>query len=193
MSLDEKLKSWAKSPKGKAKIDAARKDALKAGKAFGSRKGSGGAGFGAGTGSASATDLAKYKKEFIRILREKIQDAGYDFAAPENLIITSTFNDSTGYYEIHINFNQDSIYRESLYPENHPDGAYDIVALLNHGYDTPETSPNVYGYWAPAGKVIAGLRDREGLFYIQKAAESFEQLYGDTVHVSYNEKYDKRS
>ena len=186
MSLQDKLEAWAKSSKGKAKIAEARKSALKTGKAFGSRKGSGGA----GTGGASRSDIEFYKKEFLKILREKIQDAGYDFAAPGNINVTGLFNDTTGYYELHFNFDQESIQRESLCPEKYPDGAYDIVALLNHGYDA---NGQVYGYWEPAGRVIGSLQSREGLFYIQAATETFEQLYGDTVRVSYNEKYDKRS
>lgn len=193
MSLQDKLDAWAKSPKGKTKIDAARKEALKDGKRFGTKKGgSGGAGYGAGSGSVAARDLDFYKRAFIEILREKIQDAGYNFAAPENLHIAGGFNESNGYYEYHINFDQDAIHRESLYPdgsERNTDGAYDIVALLNHGY---EADGRVYGYWEPAGKVIGSLQSREGLFYIQSAAEAFEQLYGDAAHISYNEKYDKR-
>lgn len=201
MSLDEKLKSWAKSPKGKAKIDAARKEALKEGKRFGSRKGVlGSAGFGAGTGSVAANDLDFYKNEFLWLLRQTISkiptyytDAYlgdiYNFADEGNIHCTGHFNNTTGYYEFHFNFDPESIKRESLEPDKYPEGAYDIVALINHGYDA---SGYIYGYWDQAGKEVRGLRTREGAFFIQEAVKEFERLYGDVARISYNEKYDER-
>lgn len=201
MSIQDKLERWAKTPNGKAKIDKARRAAIKHGKQLGTRKGGSGAGYGAGTGSVAAKDLDFYKNEFLRILRGAIEDIPtyyddaylkntYHFADDGNIHCDGTFNEATGFYEFHFNFDPESIKRESLDPDEFPGGAYDIVALINHGYDA---DGSVYGYWAPAGKAIKSLQSREGAFFIQAAVEEFERLYGNVAKISYNEKYDKRS
>ena len=204
MSLQDKINakvaSWAKTPDGKAKISAAKKDALKEGKIFGSGNGSGGAGYGAGTGIVAAADVDFYRDEFLWILRKKISQIpsyygdgylgeSYDFADEGNINCEGKFNESSGYYEFHFNFDPDSIKRSSLYPKKHTVGAYDIVALINHGYDAKGI---VHGYWAPADREVFSLQHREGAFFIQDAVEEFERLYGDVAKISYNEKYDRR-
>lgn len=182
--INAKLASWAKTPDGKAKISAKKKDALKEGKILGS-----GVGYGAGTGIVAAADVDFYRDRFLEILREKIHEAGFNFADEDNVLVNGGFNNSTGYYEYHYNFDPESIKRTSLDPERYPEGAYDIVALMNHGYDA---NGHVYGYWEPAGKKIRSLQTREGAFFIQKATEEFEALYGGIAKISYNEKYDRR-
>ena len=199
MSVQSKLEKWAKTPNGKTKIENARKAAIKHGKQFGTHKG--GTGYGAGTGSVAAKDLDFYRDEFLRILRgtiatiptyynEAYLQNTYHFADDGNIHCEGRFNETSGFYEFHFNFDPDSIKRESLNPDEFPGGAYDIVALINHGYDAKGT---VHGYWAPAGKAIESMQHREGAFFIQAAVEEFERLYGDVAKISYNEKYDERS
>lgn len=64
--------------------------------------------------------------------------------------------------------------RESLAPDEFPEGVKNIAALLNKGYSAQNT---VYGIWAGHGYAgslnIPSLKDREGLHFIESALNNY--------------------
>lgn len=182
MSLEDALKSWSKSAAGQKKLKIAYNNAIKKGTNREAR-------------AANKHTADYYLDRFIDILRECMDRAGdknsgygYSYMASDECIDRTDADylplmDKT---EIGFSFSPEKIARESLDPD-YPRNVYDIVALLNHGYNA---NGKVYGYWAPAGRTVASLQSREGSYFIQEAVEVFNSTYGDVARAYYNEKYD---
>lgn len=171
MSLEDALKKWAQSPEGKKKLHEAGKQAAKRGVIYG------------GGGASHPPDY--YAQEARRILSEEIQTAGFEYG--DYLIMSApVWDDALGKWVITMNFDPAMSKRDSLYPEGYPDGAEDIVALMNHGYSARGV---VYGYWPKAGKQIRSLQSRNGAYFIQQAASWFNQKYAGEAVLEWDEKY----
>lgn len=170
MGINEKLEAWAKSPAGQKKLQAAQKKAVKAGKAFGSIQ-------------DQEKLAAYYGDRLISILDRHITAAGYEFADYLGVVRTG-FDESSGQFEVHINFDPDEIRRPSLYEDGYSEGVYDIVALLNRGYRAED---HVYGQWH--GAAVKSLQARDGLHFLEAAVDEFNQRYAGVATVVLNEKY----
>ena len=172
MSLEDALKKWAQSPDGKKKLGEG-----------GKRVARNGVIFGAG-GASHPPDY--YAQEARRILSEEIQAAGFEYG--DYLIVSApVWDDALGKWVITMNFDSDRAKRDSLYPDGYPEGATDIIALINHGYNARGV---VYGYWPPAGKKIRSLQSRSGAYFIQEAASWFNRKYSGEAVLEWDQKYD---
>ena len=80
-------------------------------------------------------------------------------------------------YQIEVWFEGD-LSRDSLAPDEYPEGIDNIAALLNKGYNAANT---VYGIWAGHGYAgsfnIPSLREREGLHFIENAIRDYMANY----------------
>lgn len=121
MSLQSEIEKWAKSPAGKKKIEVERKKAMAEGREFGR------------VAARSSKLPSYYADRLITILDAEIKAAGFKFG--ECLYkVDVGYNEADGCYELHVNFKPEEVDRPSLVPEKYPDGAYDIVTLMNRGY-----------------------------------------------------------
>lgn len=172
MSLEQALEKWSQSSAGKSRL----KSAVRTAPAT------------SNIAKAQVKAAEFYSKEFRRILNEvMVNTLGYSY---ESYLQESAAKEpEENAVSIKMTFDPEKIHRDSLQPDRY-DGAYDIVALLNHGYSADGA---VYGYYKPADKVIRSLVAREGTFFIQRAVEQFNSLYGKSAKAYYNEKYDKRN
>lgn len=88
-----------------------------------------------------------------------------------------------GSYEIEISFGDD-LTRASLQPYDY-DGAKNIVAIFNNGYPQnggrAEAISHVSGFWH--GEYVHARGSREGLHFMQAAANEFNSTYGAVYDV----------
>lgn len=173
-SIEAALQRWAQSAQGQAALNNATRDMYRSGNFQG-------LGFGAGGSNVRPPQF--YAEEMIRLLNQEFAAYGYDFG--DYLYwYPNGWNDGLGGYEIIVNFKQEELDRPSLKPEWFPEGAYNIVALLNKGY---HAANYVRGEWH--GQAVKSLKDRSGLWYIQSAVEKFNSLYGAETTVDFDEIY----
>lgn len=85
-------------------------------------------------------------------------------------------------YTIEISFDGD-ITSPSLYPEGYSGGAYDLPALLNHGY-----SAKNYVYGKNGSAYPRSLKSRVGSRFIEKSAEEIESKHKG-VKVQYDGRF----
>lgn len=180
MSIEDALRKWAQSKQGQKALQAAAKNAYKSGN-YGGR----------GSGTTEAREPAFYAEEMIRLLNMEFIADGQDFG--EMLYwVPIGWDDSAGGYLLEIRLKQEDVSRPALYPEKYPDGAYNIVALLNRGYHAKD---HVYGKWKHgqdqqgSGVYIRSLKDRAGAWYIQNAVENFNSMYGAVTKVNFDDIY----
>ena len=69
--------------------------------------------------------------------------------------------------------------RESLIPNDYPDGAEDMAALMNNGYTADK---QVYGIWH--GKKTASLTARPVKHFVQQAISDFNNSYGNDLNAT---------
>lgn len=69
--------------------------------------------------------------------------------------------------------------RESLVPQLYPEGAEDMAALMNNGYDADN---QVYGIWH--GKKTASLTTRPVKHFVQRAISDFNGNYGSELNAT---------
>lgn len=88
-----------------------------------------------------------------------------------------------GSFEVEINF-MDDMSRESLQPYSYG-GVRNIVAIFNNGYphngQSPEAIASVTGEWH--GKQTSALGSRPGLYFMQRAVNEFNSLYGEQYNI----------
>lgn len=172
MSLQGEIDKWAKSAEGKKKIEAERKRAMAAGREFGQ------------SGGHSNRSPSYYADRLTTILDAEIKAAGFEFG--DYLYqVDAGYNEAEKRYELHVNFKPEEIDRPSLIPEKYPDGAYDIVVLMNKGY---RAGGAVYGV-DRHGVERWSLREREGAHFIQDAVEKFNNQYWSVAQADYSNKY----
>lgn len=84
------------------------------------------------------------------------------------------------HYSISVYFSG-NLHRKSLNKQKYPDGAYDIVGLLNSGYSSRHS---VFGVWEGHGEEpIPSLVKRRGAHFIQEAADDFMGNYASQYGV----------
>jgi len=188
MSLDDALAKWAKSPAGKAKIKEAQNEAAKTGKSFGTYNGK--------PGGMAKQSPEWYAEQAKQIMIEHIESAarhgsygqeGFEFGEYLHTLGPPVWDESIQRWVVELKFDEDKVKRDSLDPENHPKGVYDIVELLNHGY---RAHGAVKGYWDTAGKEVWSLRVRGGQYFIQYAAHAFNTLYEGQAIMEWDPRYD---
>lgn len=162
MSIEKELESWAKTPAGKKALGIAKVQALVKGKLNG--------GVAYRTAELTAEYYANYFKE---ILSEELAKYGWNFS--DWLKIYNSELTIDGKIMLELDFDQDKNSRDSLQPSLYPEGVYDLVALLNHGYDADGM---VYGFWESKQIDTWSLPKREGLYFMQRAADRFNMLCG---------------
>lgn len=169
MSLESELTRWAKSAAGKAKLKEGQKAILKNG----------------GGGGAKSPDY--YAEEFIKILRAEISLDGFEYGNYLHWIDLG-YNDATGKYEIHVNFNHEELDRESLWKQGYPGGVDNIAALMNQGYSAKDY---VYGEWPTgSGNRIRSKKSRQGAHFMQAAVEHFNTQYGPYAIAELSDEYE---
>lgn len=101
-------------------------------------------------------------------------------SALENIDYTHPYEygEDTSYISVYFGGN---LIRKSLDPSRYPDGAYDIVGLLNGGYAAKHA---VGGVWEGHGsETIASLVNRKGTHFIQEAVDDFMGNYASQYGV----------
>lgn len=137
------------------------------------------------TGSRVMTekDMWTAATKMIDVLRSTAQSFGLPASVMQHfdsLECTKIYKMRDGSSEIHIFFGDD-LHRDSLQPENY-EGARNIIAILNNGYDEKHEIENVWGKWH--GVRIHGLSQRTGLQFIQQAVMDFNSNYGADYNVT---------
>lgn len=89
---------------------------------------------------------------------------------------TETQADGTTKYVISIEFNENALFRKSLYEKGYPQGEPDIFASFNFGF-TVKSEKRAYGYWQSSKKRVPGLRHRSGLHFLEKTVNDFNSRY----------------
>ena len=133
MSIEAELKKWAASPAGKKKIAEARKQAIKSGKPFG------------GYIPLSRTDVEAIADRLRNTIYEYMPDSLSDGENAVEFYTPDIMQRDDGSWEVEIDFNENTLSRPSLEPNRYPDGAYNIVSLFIHGWDTHGKA--VFGEW----------------------------------------------
>lgn len=193
MSLEAALQKWAKTAQGQAKLQASAKEALRTGNAYT-------AGAGGGDGSNQHTP-AFYAETLKNMIQTQISMLGYTFGQSLAMVDIG-YNDASGAYEVHLNFDRAEIHRESLNPEEYASGIENIVALFNNGMHARDY---VYGWWEghrPTGEAIArsitgdepyawvrSERDRYATLFMQEAVDAFNSLYGKNAIATLSQEY----
>lgn len=171
MSLESALKRWAKTPAGKSKLQEAQKSIWKDG----------------GRGHRSVKGPEFYAEKFIEILRAEIALDGFEYG---NYLewTDGGYNDTTGKYEVHVNFHEAAMYRDSLWEDGYPDGYDNIAVLMNRGYSAKDY---VYGeYPEGSGKRIRSKKYRQGAHFMQAAVEHFNAQYGPNAVAELSGEYE---
>lgn len=180
-SIMEKVKTFSESSEGKRQMKERIQEYKKSGKS----------GTAAGGVLATDKDMQAAAQELIQLLQNEARNADLP---PSVMMHFSALNCSTpqkmpdGSSIVYVRFGGD-LYRDSL---EDGDGGYtgegidNIIALFNNGY---HASRSVYGIWrshsTPTEDLwIPSKKDREGLFFVQKAIDAFNNSYGATHHVT---------
>lgn len=168
MSIEDALGKWAKTPAGKKKLRVA------------------------AVGGGNGPPPSYYAEKFIEILRAEIALDGFEYG--DYLYWTDVgYNEATGKYEIHVNFKEDDLHRDSLFSGNedhpgYPDGYANIAALMNRGYSAKDY---VYGEWPEgSGKRIRSKKSRQGTHFMQAAVEHFNIQYGTNATAELSSAYE---
>lgn len=119
------------------------------------------------------------------ILVSCVMKAGYGNSAFVTTIGANvSYDEVTGTYEIDLSFDGDRS-RESWYPTKYPEGAYDIVGLMNNGYKAKD-----YVYKDDGEVRRRSLIQRKAARFIQMAASEIENKYRAIgAIVTYNSRY----
>ena len=184
--LNDKLNQFLTSKEGKERVAAACKTSYSKGKSFG-----GAVGIGTPGGGASH-EFQFYADRLLEIMRHHIEISGFEYA--DYLIeVENQWDPKLEKWVIAFQFDPSRIHRDSLYPDEekgYPEGAYDIVELMNHGYSADDV---VYGTIRGAdgtAKRVHSLQERQGSFFIQKAINEFNARYGKEAQAVYDTRYD---
>lgn len=183
MSLNDALKKWADSPRGKAKIAEAQNKAAHSGKPLGGKPGGG-----------APNEVSYYAAWAKQCLAQAISDVSVNAETPytfaDHLTISEPYwDDKKSKWVFELKFEDTE--RDSLdpvhYPSNHAEHITDIVALLNHGYDADGV---VFGYWETADRRVRSLQSRDGLYFIQFGAKDFNDRFRGVAEMTWHPKYD---
>lgn len=131
------------------------------------------------------TGMNAAAQKFIDVLKSEIQShAGSNYAGGElgKTAISALMNLQHGQpieigdnlYQIEVWFSGD-LHRESLAPDEFPEGIYNIAALLNNGYSAGHT---VYGVWLGHSPWnIPSLPMRDGTHFVDSAIKTYMANY----------------
>ena len=124
-------------------------------------------------------------EKFIEVLKAEIENcAGADVAAGQlgatavrallNLEYGTPVKIGQNRYQIGVSF-ANNLSRDSLAPDEYPEGIENIAALLNKGYDAKNT---VYGIWyGRTSYNIPSLQNRAGAHFIENAIRKYMDGY----------------
>lgn len=157
MSIQNKVDSWIKTPAGKKKIEKVKTIALREGRTFGQDMNS--------ISKQNVKDIADRMRVILVEKLSNIADVGVFIGDP----VIKDNGDAT----IYINFDSETLHRDSLYQEGYPNGVDNILSLLVHGYTAKDY---VYGYCEKAGKVIRSFKHRDKSEFLQQAIDEFNDL-----------------
>lgn len=177
-SIEAKLQAWAKSSEGKKRIAQTLKSYREGknphvnstGKTIG------------GSEIITYDQMQAAAKDLISMLRKHAASAGLPASVLSHI---ESFTDSAvvvredGGGMIEINMLDDAS-RASLQPENY-EGAYNIVALFNHGWNAPGA---VKGVWATTGEEVWSRKTRAGSYFVQATVSEFLAKYGSKYNVT---------
>ena len=169
-----KIKDWANSRAGKKRVGQLKGHYREAVEKFAS---------GQATDSlaAKAETMNRLARELIAIVRKHMPDSLADVC--DRMSNQQPIKRTDGSVEIAVRFSPDAIRRNSLWVSGYPNGVDNIVALLNNGYNARDY---VYGVWDrnPSAGVITSVREREPLYFMQRAVREFNAKYGKKYNVT---------
>lgn len=169
-SILEKAKKYMNSPEGKKRADKHVSDAMKSGE---------------GGQHLTITGMNMAADKFIEVLKNEIKShEGSNYAGGElgktaisalmNLEHSQPVKVGENQYQIEVWFSND-LRRESLAPDEYPEGIDNIAALLNNGYAAGHT---VYGVWMGHWPwSIPSLPMRDGTHFIDNAIRTYMANY----------------
>jgi hypothetical protein len=135
--------------------------------------------------------MTAYARKMKQILYEHVHSE-IKSISPEDIIIGEPVQDSSGQARINISFRQDALFRESLDPDEYPEGIEDIVLHFAHGWHAKK---HIYGLWRrPSynGGYYAQVRsrkDREPSPFLQNAVNEFNSSANGCAVAELNEEY----
>ena len=150
MSLEDKIRAWANSSAGQAKIKSAMSDAFSHGESFG------------GFSPAKAEALAQSLSDAIRDAVPPALSGSY--AAD----VSAEWNGKA--FELNVDIADKSLYRPSLMPSIY-DGIDNIYALFSKGYVLSTNAIQPYGMWH--GSMTFALRQRDPNPFISEAVDKW--------------------
>lgn len=134
----------------------------------------------------SAKEAAiKFGERMKRILRNEISGikslvTGENFL--DHIIVEEKFIKGTGWI-VDVSFDDAFMHRESLDPDDYPDGA-ELDVLFNEGYSARAYT---YGIWH--GEAIYSRKQRDALHFIQQSVEKFNTEQKGKAIAQYSSKY----
>lgn len=171
MTIDEQLKTFQKTKKfNDLVIKKAKSDAT-----FGSNF----------NGAGSQKNAIKYGEQMKEILRSEIIDVkstATNESFLDHIIVNEEFVTGMGWV-INVLFDEDLMYRDSLYPDKYPDGVL-LNEIFNEGYSAKDY---VYGTWHEEN--IRSKKQRTALYFIQRAVDRFNAKQKGKAIAQYNSKY----
>lgn len=158
MSLEKAIQEWSNSKRGKDLLLDAKNKRVRAANSYDATF---------GNGDMSLEDIGY---EVISRFDYYIREAGFEFGEYLEIVGAQTVQIGDEIvWEIQVDFDPHKVGRESWYPEKYPYGAYDIVQLMNNGYDADNYVYKDIEIEDGKKLRIRSLKTREGAYFMQRA------------------------
>ena len=132
-------------------------------------------------------EMKKIGEDMKDILYEQISQVIKSFKKTDIIVGTPVWNGNA--YELPIQFNEEALHRDSLNPEEYPEGVSDIVRLFVYGYTA---KGSVRGVWKGHGdEEIWSVSHREPNDFMDSAVKVFNLKYKNTAKAVLDDKYKK--
>lgn len=169
--INSLLKIYINSPAGKARLQQNQKNA-------GSQR------------LVPSTEITKYGEMMKNILYKYVHNVISSISL-DDIIVEPPTLDGLGYTKVKISFREESLKRDSLYPEKY-DGLQNVVLAFTRGWHTQKIP---YGVWTYNGKNVTkssifGIQDREPNAFLQNAVMEFNNGSPATVFAKLEAEYE---
>lgn len=143
--------------------------------------------FGAASKGHGSKDVAiQYGKAMKKILQDEILPIKSSYSKKsflDYIIISEEFVNGSGWV-VNVSFDEEKMHRESLYPEKYHDGVQ-LDEIFNEGYSARAYAYGVNQY----GDAIYSKKQRDALYFVQRAVDNFNTKYKGKAIAEYNRKY----
>lgn len=132
---------------------------------------------------------ANTARRYIEILRQNlyfgIRERITSFK-PSDIICSDITAGEAGLFHGEIRLNREALRRESLYPEEYPEGVNDIVLHFVHGWHAKDYA---YGVWSDRGSSVRSRKDKDPDPFLETIVNDFNSTMGDIVVAHIDDKY----